>query len=94
MPIPVRKLRQILLGKLNCTEESGKKHLHYKMVLGEKLIAVTHMSRTWKQDIADDMVAQMARQLYLSPAQLKKIVDCSWGLDEYKKVLEDKGLYP
>ncbi len=93
MPISVRKMRQALLGKLHCTEEPGRKHVHYQVILGGKLIAQTHMSRTWKRDIADEMVAQMARQLYLKPSQLKKIAECSWGLDEYIKVLQDQRLY-
>jgi len=92
MPIPVRKMRQALLDKLKCVEEPGRKHVHYKLILSGKLIAQTHMSRTWKKDIADDMVTQMARQLYLNTAQLKKVVECPWDLDDYKKVLKGKGL--
>lgn len=94
MPISVRQMRQALVGKLHCAEEPGRKHVHYKVIFSGKLIAQTHMSRTWKTDVADEMVAQMARQLYLKPSQLKKIVECSWGLDEYVRVLWDQRLYP
>ncbi len=86
MPISVSEMRRGLL-KLEAVEEEGRRHTKYTVFINDRVVACTALSRSYRE-LSDDMVNAIARQIYIRSRDLKKIVDCTWGYDEYVELYE------
>jgi hypothetical protein len=82
MVYDARRMRAVLLGKLDAEEAPGSRHMRYKVFRGDTLIASTAMSHG-ADEIDAALAKLMARQLCISLGTLKKIYGCPFGWDEY-----------
>lgn len=82
MPCPARDMRNALTGKLSCEEESGRKHMKYRLYRSGQLIAATVISHG-ASELTDDLISRMARELCIQTRVLKLVYECPYGLDEY-----------
>lgn len=99
MPIEREKIRSGLLAKWDGKPKSGKfvetgtDHELYRLEIDGRRYAVgTKLSRGTKyKDYSDDLVRDVYRQLGLTKRELTDLLDCNLKMDEYIKLLKDRG---
>jgi hypothetical protein len=82
MPMRVRDLQRMYVGKLEAVEEEGSGHTKYRIYHGDRLLAHTVLSRS-HGELDDSMVAKIARQLSVTRVQLNRLVECPMSFEEY-----------
>ena len=90
MAIKKRTLIRTLETKLGFVFIGGAKHDAYTCVVSGKRIATARVSRGHKE-ISDSILRQIAKQLWITLAELKRLIDCSMTLDEYLERLRQQG---
>ncbi len=86
MPISVRKLASGL-RKLNAERKDSKDIIYRVFSDDGTLIAKTKISHG-ATEVSNNLVGLIAGQLFLYQKQLKLIVDCTWGRQEYLEYYE------
>ena len=84
MPCSVRKMREALLGKLECEQVEGRKHTKYRVYKGEKVVAWRAISRG-VSELSDSIFGRISKELCVPTRVLRKIYDCPYGLAEYRQ---------
>ncbi len=90
MPISARKMDSLLVQVLGFERHAGK-HLIYILRIGGRQVAHTLISHG-AREIDDDLLAAMARQMRISPSQLRDIVGGELGKEDYYQLLREKRL--
>jgi hypothetical protein len=90
-PRPIRTIRSALLKK-GFIEEAFSDHKRLRLCVdGEETSIHTYYSHG-ARECDDHILAQMARQLKLSRAQLDDLIDCRMGGEAYAKMLSERGI--
>jgi hypothetical protein len=84
MPINGREMAQTLRGKLQFVE-SQSRHRRFERECNGNTVT-TYMSHG-ADEIGDTLISQMARQVLLTPPQLKEAVVCTLSADDYTALL-------
>jgi len=84
MPVSVRKLDHILVNVLGFECRMGR-HRIYALKVGGKQVARTVISHGVKE-ITDDILSLIARQMNITPADLKKIISGDMGQRDYYRL--------
>ncbi len=82
MPVKVRDVRQMLVGKLRAEESEGSKHQKYRIVENDMLVANTVLSRSYAE-IDDRLLGKIGGQLGVDRQQMRRLLDCTWSRDDY-----------
>jgi hypothetical protein len=90
MPIPARKIVSGL-DKLDAERKDSRDIIYRVFSDDGTLIAKTKISHG-SSEISDNLVSQIAKQLFLRKKQLMWIVDCIWGRQDYLKYYETSPL--
>lgn len=90
MPKSKRDLRKCLLSKFQFSEVEKTKHEAVALFVDGKQVAITGFSRSW-DDIDDGMLGNIARQLWVTAKDLRKMYDCTIDRDDYLQHLRDSG---
>ncbi len=85
MPVSVRKLDHILVNVLGFERRMGR-HQIYILRTGEKQVARTLISHGVRE-IGDELLSLIARQMRITPVQLKKIISGELGRTDYYHLL-------
>jgi hypothetical protein len=82
------KVRQQLVGKLGCREETGKDHYWYVLEENGKIISKTKVSLGSKHSIGDTLISKMTRQIRLgTAANFVGMVSCTKSRNECLEVI-------
>jgi predicted RNA binding protein YcfA (HicA-like mRNA interferase family) len=97
MPRKHREVRAGLTAK-GFVEEPQRKHVHfvYEDLQGRTTIARTMISHDAAgNDIGDNLLSKMARQIGLKKRQFEDLIDCPMTRDEFNEIVakyeEDQG---
>jgi hypothetical protein len=90
MPVSTRKMDSILVQVLGFERRTGR-HLIYVLRLGGRQVARTLISHG-VHEIDGDLLAAIARQMNITPAQLAAIIAGDLDRDAYYELLRQKGL--
>lgn len=85
MPVSVRKPDHILVNVLGFERRMGR-HQIYVLRIREKQVARTLISHGVKE-ISDEILSLIARQMGITPVQLKKIISGELGRTDYYHLL-------
>ncbi|MGE0085531.1 MAG: hypothetical protein AB7S75_14055 [Desulfococcaceae bacterium] len=85
MPVSVRILDHILVNILGFERRMGR-HQIYVLRIGEKQVARTLISHGVRE-ISDSLLSLIARQMRITPVQLKKIISGELGRTDYYHLL-------
>lgn len=66
-------------------------HFYYYVYKGKKTRIFTKYSHS-SSEIGDSLIKKMADQVKLDKEQFKELIQCTLSGEDYKKILEDKGL--
>lgn len=83
-------LRRCLVGKFGFAEVAGSKHEALSLIVGGRQVATTRFSRSWR-DVDDSMLQQIARALWVTSQELRRMCDCTISRDEYLSRLRNEG---
>jgi hypothetical protein len=89
-PRPAKTVRSSLLKKGFVQIKDGDHHAFQLYVGGKKIGIRTYYSHGAKE-CDDYILAQMARQLMLSRAQLNDLIDCQMSGEAYVEMLRNRG---
>jgi hypothetical protein len=90
MPKSKRDLRKCLLDKFQFSEVEKTKHEAVALFIDGKQVAITCFSRSW-DDIDDGMLGNIARQLWVTSRDLRKMYDCTMTREDYLQHLRNSG---
>ena len=82
MPIPIRDLRRMYVGKLEANEEEGSGHTNYWIYHAGRLLAYTKLSRSYSE-VSDHLLSRIVKQLHITRSQLKLLLDCPMSYEDY-----------
>lgn len=82
MPLASSEVHRMLVGKLGMRVAEGR-HRKYKLYVEGSFIAQTMMSQGGRQDLSDNLVTQMARQIGVDRTFFEDLVSCSESRDSY-----------
>ncbi len=85
MPVSVRKLDHILVNMFGFERRMGR-HQIYVLKIDGKQFARTVISHGTRE-ITDDILSLIARQMKITPIQLKKVISGEIGKKEYYRLL-------
>jgi len=92
MPIPTRELTAALEDKFKFVpRQSGDERFCF--YLDGELAAHTKVSRSW-DDVSDQMLGVIARQVGVSGKELREMVACTLGADAYEQKLRSSDAAP
>jgi len=93
MPIKSRLIDMGLCRKGFVKDDRNHHHYIYETINGEKSTVKTMISHSSRgsSDIADKLIAAMARECKLSIANFKKLVKCPLSRGEYEEILRNAG---
>lgn len=79
--------------RMNRWREGKTDHRYYVLTIDGKQVALTKVSTaTNHKDLGDDLVKQMARQLYVSTPFFREVISCTKSRDDYLQCLSEQGL--
>ena len=90
MPKSKNDLRRCLVRKFGFAEVAGSKHEALSLIVDGRKVATTRFSHSWR-DIDDSMLRQIARELWVTSQDLKRMVNCTLSRDEYLSRLQSQG---
>jgi hypothetical protein len=89
MPSKKKDLVKCLTGKFRFSQLDGTKHETYGLIVNDIRVATIRFSRSW-EDIGDNMMSQLGRELGVDRKQLLAMCECTISRDRYIEILEGK----
>lgn len=86
MPEKKKNLIKCLNGKFKFSKLDGTKHETYGLIVDDIRIATVRFSRSW-EDIGDNMMAQLGRELGVDRKRLLAMCQCTISRDQYIAIL-------
>ena len=90
MPIPKTELRKCLIDKFGFEEVYQTKHEAVALFVKGKKVATTRFSHG-QNEIDDDILGLIARQIRVQLGYLKKMCNCNKSKEEYLSLLKNSG---